>query len=506
MLERGASGRASLLDTAFIGRDAEMADILAAIDDVLAGRGQVVLVYGEPGIGKTTLARRVAAHARERGLDVSWCRCRDGEPAPPYWPWIELLRDGLDDLAREPLAAALMGPTPGEIDRSAAPSGLPLSPGEDRLLLFDRITTRLIEVARERPLLLVFDDLHGADRSSLSLLQLVVQRITAGPILVLGLYRDVAPGREHPLSPFLAEVAREPGVRRLLLRGLEADDLRRFLELGSGTAPPAALVDAILRQTGGNPFFIKELVRLVLADHGLAADVIGSTHPLVPQSVREVIRRRLDGLSTECDRMLGLAAVIGPQFGLGVLERLMDLAREPLLGLLDEAVRARLVSETEPHSRRYTFSHLLFRDTLYVEIPATRRIRLHRRVGEILEHLYAPSIDAHLPELAFHFTEAAPGGDASKAVAYALQAGHRAAAATAYEEAARCYESALESLELVADSDECTRCDALLSLSEVLWRSGGFHRARSTALQAFEIARAIDSPAQLGRAALNVSG
>src|SRR5262249_35818588 len=160
------------------------------------------------------------------------------------------------------------------------------------------------ELARERPLLLVFDDLHAADPSSLSLLQLTVQRLAAAPIVLVGLYRDVDVGRQHPLSPFLAEVAREPAVRRLSVRGLEADDVRRFLAraLDSDDGPPAALVDAVLRQTGGNPFFVKELLRLLVADRRLAADVIKGTHPLIPQSVREVIGRRLNGLSTECDR------------------------------------------------------------------------------------------------------------------------------------------------------------------------------------------------------------
>src|SRR5262249_12138061 len=297
------SGGVSPLETVFVGRAAEMADLVAAVDSAKAGHGRAVFVGGEPGIGKTSLARHARAYARERGLEVWWGRCRDGEPAPPYWPWIELLRSGALDLAQEPLAAMLVPSTA---------SSAPAMPGVDRFVLFDRFITRLVEIARERPLLLVFDDLHGADRSSLSLLQLVVQRVATAPMLTLGLYRDVDIGRRHPLSPFLAEVAREPGSRRLRLRGLGPDAVRRFLEIGTGLAPTDALVEAVLRQTGGNPFFIKELVRLEAGiSHGTR----------IPQSVREVIGRRLDGLSAECDAMLAVAAGGGAPVGLGVVRR-----------------------------------------------------------------------------------------------------------------------------------------------------------------------------------------
>src|SRR5262245_36574865 len=197
VFKRGGSGRVSHLETAFVGRTAEMADLVAVIDDVVGGQGRAVFVGGEPGIGKTTLARRLAAYARERGLEVSWSRCREGEPTLPYWPWIELLRAGLPNLAGEPLAALLLSSTPVEIDRSDPAPGLLASAGEDRLVLFDRFASRLAAGGRERALLLVFDDLHGADRSSLSLLQLVIQRIAAAPILVLGLYRDIYVGRDR---------------------------------------------------------------------------------------------------------------------------------------------------------------------------------------------------------------------------------------------------------------------------------------------------------------------
>src|SRR5262245_11247589 len=343
----------SQLETAFVGRTAELADLVAAADDVLAGRGRATFVGGEPGIGKTSLARHVTAHAEARGLEVLWCRCRDHEPAAAYWPWIELLRAGVLDMAGERLASLLLGPRPAPGGAGGVPLGPPSSPGEARLVLFDRFATRLIEVAREHPLLLVFDDLHGADRSSLSLLQLVVQRIAAAPVLVIGLYRDIEVGRQHPLSPFLAEVMREPGVRRLSLRGLAREEVRRFLEIASAVTPPPPLVETVLRQSGGNPFFVKELVRLLLADGTLGAD---SSRPLIPQSVREVIGRRLDRVSPDCDRTLSCAAVIGPEFTVGLLERLMEPVGAPVLKWIDEAVRERLVRVTVACSGRFAVS------------------------------------------------------------------------------------------------------------------------------------------------------
>jgi predicted ATPase len=501
MYDRGVPAAATQLETAFVGRAAEMEALVLAVDEVSSSTGRAVFVGGEPGIGKTTLGRRLASHAAGRGLRVLWARCREDEIAPPYWPWRELLRAGMLDLAAEPLIAVLLGPAPAD---SEAPPGSRTADA-DRLLVFDRFTGALVDAASTTPLVLVFDDLHGADRSSLSLLQFFIQRIAAAPVLVVGLYRDVDVGRCHPLSHFLAEASREPSVRRMSLRGFDADEVERLVQLASGRAPSRALVDGVLRQTGGNPFFVKELVRLLLADGQLAHDSAPPKLSLIPQTVREVIERRLDGLSAECTRVLGLAAVIGREFRVGVLERVAELPREALLGVLEEAVGARLVAEA-PGSGRYSFSHALFRDVLYAELPTTRRVALHRRVGEILESLHDSHPEPHLAELAFHFAEAARGGDTSKAIAYAIRAGRHATASTAFEEAVRCYESALETLELAPERDEHMRCELLLVLSDALWRGGSFQRARATALQGFETARALGLVTLLGRAALGVAG
>jgi len=507
--DRGGHVGANRLDTAFVGRIAEMDDLVSAVEDALAGQGRAVFVGGEPGIGKTSLGRRVAAYAQTRGMSVLWGRCHEDDVEPPYWPWIELLRAGVLDLAQEPLIAVLLGPTTNDVTDPATPwdrSLAPRTPDEDRVLVFDRFTARLRDVASRGPLLLVFDDLHSADRSSLSLLRFLFQRIADTPIMVLALYRDIELGRRHALTHLLAEAAREAVVRRYSLRGLATEEVARFLEIGSGSQPPRALVETVWRQTAGNPFFVKELVRLLLSDGDLVARASTGSLLLIPQTVREAIGQRLDRLSSDCNRVLSLAAVIGREFGVGVLERLAQAPREHVLHLLEEGIVAGLLAEAAPATGRYVFSHVLFRDTLYAELPTTERIALHRQIGEILEALHGPHLDLHLPELAFHFTQAARGGDAAKAVTYSLRAGHRAAAATAFEESVRCYESALESLDLAPVADQTTRCEVLLLLSEALWRTGSFQRARTTARHAFDAGRALGSVRHVGRAALAVAG
>ncbi|MDP2674150.1 MAG: protein kinase [Dehalococcoidia bacterium] len=495
----------------FVGREKEMDELRAGLEDALSGRGRLLMLVGEPGIGKTRTSEEFATYAGLRNAQVLWGRCYEGEGAPAYWPWVQVVRSYVHD--RDPQALmSEMGPGAADIAqiisevRDRLP-GLPappaLEPEQARFRLFDSITTFLKNASKGQPVVLVLDDLHWADKPSLLLLQFLARELRGARLLVLATYRDVELRREHPLADTLGELAREQLSQRILLRGLSEHDVARFIELTAGITPPAALVEAVYRETEGNPFFVNEIVRLLVADGRLERPAeVTSWSVTIPQGVREVVGRRLNHLSKECNHVLTVASVIGREFGLDALGRVTDLSGDRLLEVLEEAVAARVVTEVPRAAGRYSFSHALIRETLYEELSTTRRVRLHRQIGEVLESLYGDNLEPHLAELAYHFSESAQGGDVDKAIDYATRAGERANALLAYEEAAGHYEMALQALEGKDKPDETQRCELLLALGDGQWKAGDTSKARETFLQAADIARTVGDAERLTRAAL----
>ena len=508
-LDRLASG-------VFVGREREMDELRAGLEDAFSGHGRLLMLVGEPGIGKTRTSEELATYARLRNAQVLWGRCYEGEGAPAYWPWVQGIRAYAHE--RDPGAlVSELGSGAGVIAQIVSevrdrlpnlPAPPPVTdPDQARFRLFDSITMFFKNAAQRQPLVLVLDDLHSADKPSLLLLQFVARELRGARLLIVGTYRDVDLGRQHPLSQTLGDLTREQLSQRILLRGLTQNDVARFIEITAGITPPPGLISAVYKETEGNPFFVNEVVRLLVADGRLEhPEQVKSWSVSIPQGVREVVGRRLDHLSPECNRVLTTGAVIGREFGMDALERLSHLSEDRLLEVLDEAVAARVINEVPRSAGRYSFSHALIRETLYSELTTNRRVRLHRQVGEVLETLYVPSPEAHLAELAYHFFEAAQGGDVDKAIDYAVRAGDRATALMAHEEAARQYEVGLQALELRQPADPERRCELLLARGEALWRAGEYEQAKQLALEAAEIARRQDAPQQLARAALGYGG
>jgi tetratricopeptide (TPR) repeat protein len=338
------------------------------------------------------------------------------------------------------------------------------------------------------------------------LLQFLAQELPEMRVLVVGLYRDGELGPEHPLSSTLIELARH-SASSLRLTGLPEAEVAHFIEAIQGVEPPDSLAAGIHRETEGNPLFVGEIVRLLAAE-GRLGDAVGSPSGriAIPASVRDVIGRRLHRLSDDCKRVLTLASVLGREFDLDALVRVSEGTLETLLDLLDEAISARVVGEVPGAQGRLRFAHVLIRDALYEELTATRRMRLHRQVGEVLEELYANDLDPHLAELAHHFYSAVPAGDAGKAVQYARRAGDRASTLLAYEEAQRLFAVAIEIVEAHAAGDKVERCELLLRLGDVQARAGDILSAKETFLRAAEIAREGAMAEQLARAALGYGG
>src|SRR5262245_62145174 len=278
-----------------------------------------------------------------------------------------------------------------------------------------------------------------------------------------------------------------------------------------GENVPGTLARAISRETEGNPFFVQEIVRH-LVDEGIFGGEVSpwtSQSRLadlrLPESVRDVIGRRLGRLSEACTKLLTAASVVGREFGLDALEPIADLGEERLLEVLEEAVAARVVEEVPQTIGRYRFSHALIRETLYEELRTLERVRRHHRVGEVLEALYARNPAPHLAELAHHFLEALPGGDVAKAIGYAARAGDRANAQLAYEHAALHYERALQALELAEQPDERRRGELLLKLGEAQWSAGGFEKPAERMRAAAGIAERLGDPELFARAALGAA-
>ena len=499
----------------FVGRERELAKLRRALDAALEGRGSFYLIGGEPGIGKSRLADEVSREARVRGALVLWGRCWEAGGAPAYWPWVQALRAHIAEASDQALRAQV-GPRGSEVSqvlpelRQRLPDlSAPSSPQSEgaRFRLFDATTEFIRRAAADVPIVLVLDDLHAADTPSLLMLRFVAAEVGDASILILGTYRDVEIGPHHPLDVTLNELSRQQASRVIRLQGLDESQVSRLIESGAGTTPSRKAVAAIHRGTAGNPLFVGELVQLLVTEDRLEDAAGGPGARLgIPRGLHEVIERRLESVSDDCRRTLGVAAVLGRDFDLAALSEVTQRSVEELLDVLDEAVSQRIVDEVAGIPDRLRFSHVLIRDVLYDELGAARRRRLHDRAGESLEALHAADPDAHLAELAYHFFEAGPTGDPRKALEYARRAGDHASRQLAFEEAARLYELAIRVLRTAAVADEPTRCDLTLALAEARLRAGDEEDAKATFLTAVETARRLDDSEAFGRAALGYGG
>lgn len=500
--------------TAFVGREREMEALIGGLEDAAAGQGGLFVIAGEPGIGKSWLAGELAVQARARGFRVLWGRCWEAGGAPAYWPWVQALRSLLRDFPRDTLRGQLGAGAPHVAQilpevRDAFPE-LPSPPSVNsdaaRFSLFDAVTGLLRNVATAQPSVAILDDLHAADTPSLLLLQFLAGGLSESRLLVVGTYRNTELGADDPLTATLAELVRQQGTRSLALQGMSRTEVSRFIELTVGSAPSDCLLAAVHRETDGNPLFVREVAQLLAHEGRLDSAEDPTFRGLgIPQGIKQVIGRRLRQLSDACRQVLTVASVLGREVDAEVVEGVTRLSREQLLQAFDEAFTARVVTEgATPGQMR--FSHALVRDVLYDDLGPSRRVSLHRRTAEVLETLYAGDLDSHLAELAYHFTEAIPGGDADKAIGFGRAAADRAFQLLAYEEAVRLYRMALRARDAAKLHDDAEHCELRLALGDAQARAGDFPGAKETFLYAADLARRSRMPEQLARAALGYGG
>jgi class 3 adenylate cyclase/tetratricopeptide (TPR) repeat protein len=456
--EEAAAAPALLERTPFVGREAERAELRRCLDQMASGQGALVMIGGEPGVGKTRLAEELAAEARQRGLLTLTGHCYEMEGAPPYIPFVEMLEATARIVPREALREALGDSAPElaklmpELRRVfpdiLAPLELP--PEQERRYLFNSVQEFMERAGRAQPLFLTLEDLHWADDATLLLLQHIAQRLHEMPLLILGTYRDVELDVARPLARALEELLRQRLAHDLALRRLPEAGVAAMLQALSGQEPPTPLVQAVYSETEGNPFFVEEVFKHLAEEEKLFDEQgrwrsdLSISELEVPRGVRLVIGRRLERVSEECRRILTTAAVIGRGFSFELLEALAGVEADILLDAIDEAERAHLITSAgDGREARFTFAHELIRQTLLSGLSLPRQQRLHLRVAEAMERVYARALEEQAADLAHHLFQAGTAADPQKTAHYLVLAGERALGAAAFEDALRLYESAV---------------------------------------------------------------
>ena len=510
--EAGIPAALSMLDDGvFVGRGPELAQLRALWHAASTGTPEVVLVAGEPGIGKTRLAAEFAKDAAAGGALILYGRCHEDLPMPyqallsAVRPFIRTCpRATLEKLRRLPELSRVL-PDVGELLPAATGAYRSAGRGDDRYLLFQAIAEVISVAAADQPVLIALDDLHWAVKPTLLLLRHLLRTAERTRVMYLLAYRNTDLDRSHPLADFLADLRRDGPVDRLVLTGFGLSAVEDLMtQLAGHELPPEgkALAAAVHAETGGNPFFIREVLNH-LVDTGVlyytgdrwTSDLTLDQLPL-PEGVREVVTRRLSRLSAPTNDALSVAAVVGPSFSVDLLARVLEARDDDVLDAMDEAVRAGVVAED---GAEFMFTHALIRQCLEAELSSARRMRLHRRVAEALEATLEPGGDAE--PLAFHFAEAALDGQVTKAADYALLAGKQAVDRLAFEQAVTVLERGLAVLDLGSGPDRTRRCQLLCALAEALELSGDVFGSKDAARRAASDARAVGSGELLAEAA-----
>jgi hypothetical protein len=502
----------------FVGRDAELSALGAALADAANGRGGgLVLISGEPGIGKTTLAATFARQARGRGAQVAWGSAWEEGGVPPYWPWVQVLRSFGRNAGAAALAEAA-GSGAGPLAQLVSSLGPPPGPGTDaagaRLALFDAVTTTLDRASRAAPLVVALDDLHAAGRASALLLRFVFEARLAR-VLLIALYRDVEVRLDDELSEVVS--ALETNATLITLGGLSREQIH-ILMPGAGQG----VLAAVERRSEGNPLFIAQMARMLASGSGTLDDVE------MPAGIRQAIRRQITQLTQPgtattagvaggaelpagpaAGEVMTTAAVLAADLDPRLVAQVLGTTAEFVSGVFDRATRIGVMRASSPPAQRYVFAHALIREALYGELSPRERAEAHRLVAVVLEQ--EPwRTQAGNAALAYHYLRAMPAETTARlgsaiarnAVEYAGLAGRDALGALAYEEAAAHFGRGLEALGRAAEVPSASRCELLLGLAEALINSGATQRAEPHLREALRLARQAGAARQLAAAAL----
>lgn len=467
-----------------VGRDDELDTIGRALSGLQAGRGRALYLAGEPGIGKSTLARLAAAEAEARGIPVFWGFAWETGGAPAYWPWTQMLRPIVERVRPSAEMIATLGQI---VPQGVAGGDLHLQPEQARFLLLEAVRGLLEAVSRSTPAMLVLEDLHAADSDSLQLLQHVTKHLRSMPLLLLGTFRELDARTSGETGP-LWQSLRDAEV--LKLGRLVEAEVREFLA-ATGTAADDELVRILVGTTAGNPLFVEELTEVLSRQKSF-----DSRRMRLPQTIQQVIGQQLDQLPAATRSLLATAAVLGRQFNLSALTDLDQ--RQPEVAL-QAALDADIV--TPLTAERWEFNHVLYRDVLYQELDATRREDLHRRRAKTLRQRIDTGETDRWGELAMHL-DAAGGNYRNDAIHAWHEAGRCATGRLAFEEAVRSCRRALDTFGDGPRFPPAERCTLILDLASALLTQGDVEAGQQWCREAFAVARTLEDARLMAGAAL----
>jgi class 3 adenylate cyclase/tetratricopeptide (TPR) repeat protein len=496
--------------TPLVEREAELAILHPLIDDALAGHGRLALVAGEPGVGKSRLAAAIGDEAQARGMRVLIGHSVEMSGAAPYLPYVEIIEQAITN-PRSPLALReALGDVAPEIARIAPalrrvfpdiPPPIELPPELARRYVWNSLSEFLGRAAQGLPLLLVLEDLHWADESTLLLTEYLAPLLPEMPVLVLGTYRDIELDLQRPLARVIDELERRGLVEQVSLRRLSVDGLRAMLQALTGQHTPEQLARLIDRETEGNPFFVEE-VYLHLVESGVLLDEHGRVRPdlrldeaSVPESIRLVLGQRLDRLAVPTREVLIAAAVAGRIFASDVVGEVAGGSPDALVEAFDEAGRAQLVKPGRDPGQ-LMFSHELIRQTLLSGVSAVKRERLHLKAANAISRRYSDNLDAHAGDLAYHLSHAGRYGDRESLVHYLTIAGDRAFDAAAFDDAVGHFDHALS---LLSADDQLGHAQLLERLAMARRSVGRWDDALRTMNGALDRYEALKLPEAIGR-------
>ncbi|MBI5948988.1 MAG: protein kinase [Chloroflexi bacterium] len=497
----------------FVGRDRELEKLRKAFDEAFAGRGGLVMLVGEPGIGKTRAAQELETYAKMRGAQVLWGRAHEASGAPPYWPWVQAGRQWGANGDQPLLARAMAAGSwelvrlfpearqqPGFVEPPATPD-----PAYAQFLLFDAYAAFISTISEAHPVVILLDDVHWTDKPTLLLLQHFARSLSGARVLVVCTYRDTDLSRTHPLSDALAGLNRDPGFERIVLRGLNKAEVRAYIASVANLEPSPALLDRIFEETEGNPFFLAEVVNLLTEEGTLGHHSVSDIR--IPDGVKEALGRRLDRLSSEANALLQVAAVVGREFNYDTLRHLGDQGEDTLLRLVEEGLGARVIEEME-RAGSYRFTHALMQETLLSELSTTRRVRLHGQVGEALERRWGDRAFDYASRLATHFVESstlAPA-HADKAFRYARVAAEQSEARYAWAEAARWHTAALTIASNSSFAGTAEEVDTYIALGRCEVSENRLRDGFRTYMRGITVARQSGLPVKAAQVALQAVG